>query len=64
MTAELPADFKVNGRYNKRQAAIILGISPTTLYKRIQEGLISVEINRKTQVPYIKGTSIMKFFNS
>lgn len=64
MTAELPADFKPNGRYNKRQAARILGISPTTLYKWIQEGEIKVEMNRITKKFYIKGTAIMKFFNS
>lgn len=62
MTAELPADIRPNGRYNKSQVARILGISRTTLDKKITEGKIQCFLwNEKI---YIKGLSIIKFFNS
>ncbi len=64
MTPELPADLKPNGRYNKSQTARILDISRTTLDKYIKKGEIRIEYNRRTLTPYIKGTSIFKFFNS
>ena len=64
MTAELPADLKPNGRYSKSQTARILAISRTTLDKYIRMGEIKVELNRRTLVPYIKGTSIFRFFDS
>lgn len=64
MNAELPVDIRPNGRYNKSQTARILGISRTTLDKYIQMGHISMEMNRRTQTLYIKGTTIIKFFNS
>ena len=64
MTAQLPADFSAQGRYSKSMASRILGISRTTLDKYIRLGYIGVEINKRTQAIYIKGTSILKFFNS
>ena len=64
MTAELPQDLKLNGKYNKSATARILGISRTTLDKYISLGWIAVELNKKKNTLYIKGTSIMKFFNS
>lgn len=64
MNAVLPADFNINGRYNKSQTARILGISRTSLDKYIRLGEIKAEINRRTKALYIKGTSISRFFNS
>lgn len=64
MIAELPADLKPNGRYNKSQTARILDISRTTLDKYIKQGDIKVEMNSRTNSLYIKGTSIYRFFNS
>lgn len=64
MNAELPADFKINGRYNKSQTARILGISRTSLDKYIRLGEIKAELSRRTNTLYIKGISISKFFNS
>lgn len=64
MRATLPDDFKLDGRYNKSQTAKILGISRTSLDKYIRQGDIRTELNKRTQMIYIKGTAIMKFFNS
>lgn len=64
MVAELPADFKPNGKYNKSATARILGISRTTLDKYIGLGWIAVDFNTRKNTTYIKGTSIMRFFNS
>ena len=64
MNAELPADFSLNGRYNKSQTARILGISRTSLDKYIRLGEIKPDLNRRTNILYFKGTSISKFFNS
>lgn len=62
MTAELPAGIRPNGRYNKSQASRILGISRPTLDKYIREGRIATLLWGGTI--YIKGLTIIKFFNS
>ena len=62
MTIELDADIRPNGRYNKSQTARLLGCSRTTLDKVIAEGKIKT-ILWQNKI-YIKGITIMKYFNS
>ena len=64
MNAELPANFSVNGKYSKSQTAKILGISRTTLDKYIREGKIVADYSHKKDKFLIKGTSIMRYYNS
>ena len=62
MNAELPADIRPNGRYNKSQTARLLGCSRTTLDKIIAEGKIKTFLWQDRL--YIKGITIMKYFNA
>ena len=64
MTAELPADFSINGRYSKSETARILGISRTSLDKYIRQGDIAVDYSPKKDKFFIKGKAIVKYFNS
>lgn len=62
MNAELPADIRPNGRYNKSQTARLLGCSRTTLDKEISLGKIKTFLWQDKV--YIKGITIMKYFNA
>ena len=62
MNAELPADIRPIGRYNKSQTARLLGCSRTTLDKEISLGKIKTFLWQDKV--YIKGITIMKYFNA
>lgn len=55
---------KPNEHYDKSTASRLLGISRPTLDKKITEGLIRVSLHKPSQRIRIKGTELIKFYNS
>jgi predicted site-specific integrase-resolvase len=64
MTSTLPEDIKMNGNYKKVEVAKILGIGRTTLDNHIKDGVIKINYHRYTKRLTIKGSEIIRFFNS
>lgn len=50
--------------YSKSESARMLGISRPTLDKRIAEGKIRIVLHRPTDSLRIKGTELIKYYNS
>lgn len=63
MTSVLPP-ISENGNYKKVEVAKILGIGRTTLDNHIKAGDIRINIHRYTTRITIKGSEIIRFFNS
>jgi predicted site-specific integrase-resolvase len=63
MTSVLPP-ISENGNYKKVEVAKILGIGRTTLDNHIKSGDIRINIHRYTTRITIKGSEIIRFFNS
>lgn len=63
MTSVLPP-ISENGNYKKVEAAKILGIGRTTLDNHIKAGHIKCNLHRYTTRITIKGSEIIRFFNS
>lgn len=65
MPAILPADIHMNGFYNKKETAKILGIGRSTLDAHIAKGEIRVVKRRYSKKKVsIKGSEIIRFFNA
>lgn len=52
-----------NGKYNTTQACQLLGLSYKTLMKRVEEGVLSVDIHKNGR-KYFKGISIKRFWRT
>lgn len=63
MTSVLPP-ISENGNYKKIEVAKILGIGRTTLDNHIKAGQIKCNLHRYTSRITIKGSEIIRFFNS
>lgn len=63
MTSVLPPICE-NGNYKKIEVAKILGIGRTTLDNHIKAGQIKCNLHRYTSRITIKGSEIIRFFNS
>ncbi len=53
-----------NRHYSKSEASRMLGISRPTLDKRIAEGKIKIVLHRPTDALRIKGTELIRYYNS
>lgn len=62
-----PPNVKENGRYTVAQAAALLGVSKSTLYKKIVAGArcggIACGQRRTVRGLYITGKEILRFWN-
>lgn len=63
MTSVLPP-ISENGNYKKVEVAKILGIGRTTLDNHIKAGDIRINVHRYTTRITVKGSEIIRFFNS
>lgn len=61
MTNERP-HISENARYNLVQAARLLGIARSSLYKYINDGLVRVNIRKINKMPYITGREIIRIW--
>lgn len=64
MENPLNNNCKPNEHYNKSRSAIMLGISRPTLDKYIKQGDIKITLHRVSKKVRIKGTELIKYYNS
>jgi predicted site-specific integrase-resolvase len=64
MENPLNNNCKPNEHYSKSESALILGISRPTLDKYIRLGIIKVNLHKISHKVRIKGTELIKYYNS